>query len=424
MLKIFPDNPKRRQLGICISILAAAVLASLSIFATGPSAVPRGPVEKAWPVSVTHAEKQRIKPNFSAYGKIESSQVAQLRSQWVALIRSVQVKEGDWVEAGEVLVQLDHRQAGLDLRQAEAELQQQQANLHAAEAQLKWAKENTRHFLARRNVAQQRLARHQDLLDKRLIAKSLFDDVRSQADQTTIEYHSHLTELGNLPNRILGHQAQIAKAQARVQQAGMDLEKTTVTAPFAGPVLGVFVAPGDLSNLSAPLVQMANADAFELRVQVPDVYQPQFEHALSIAAEEPITANTEQGHQLRLSRLAAHVRRGQTGMDAFFTPTNHNPLTLGRTLKIFVQMPAQSDLIALPVQSIYNNSRIYTVRDNRLVAHEIERVGERQTRERGYEVLVRSNALGVGDMVITTQLPRAINGLLVKVANPPGRMEG
>lgn len=57
------------------------------------------------------------------------------------------------------------------------------------------------------------------------------------------------------------------------------------------------------------------------------------------------------------------------------------------------------------------------MKDGRLVGHDIERIGEQESAEHGYQILIRTDAIQPGDNVITTQLPRAITGLLVEVAN-------
>ena len=76
---------------------------------------------------------------------------------------------------------------------------------------------------------------------------------------------------------------------------------------------------------------------------------------------------------------------------------------------------------ALPVQSLYENDRIYAVRtdagnENRLEAIAVERVGEVRAEDGQHRILVRSPAIGRGARIITTQLPRAIAGLLVEPA--------
>jgi multidrug efflux pump subunit AcrA (membrane-fusion protein) len=409
-------TPKRRQLAISGAIIGAALLTSASIFATGPDASPTAPAEKAWPVSVTQALPQTLRPNFSAFGRLESSRVARLRSDLIAPILTVLAREGDWVERGDELVQLDDREAKLRVVERQAELREQQANLAGLRVQLDLEQQSAEHFTSRYSVVQAKLERHQGLMAKRLISKSLLDEVTAQANEASIEYRNHLQVLTNLPNQIAAYEANVMRAQAQLDQAQLDADKTVIRAPFSGPVLAVHVAPGDHSNLAAPLIELADASGFEVRVQIPEAYA---QHFHNLAEPGIVAASTQAGVRLRLRRVTSHVRSGQTGVDAFFAfaPDAAQIPALGRVLNLSVELPAQADLVAVPAQSIYQNNRIYVVEDGRLRGHEIERAGELETAERGYEILIRSAELEAGDAIITTQLPRAITGLLVDVAN-------
>jgi len=409
-------TPRRRQAATSAGIIGVALLTSASIFATGPDAAPAAHIEKAWPVSVTRVRPQMLQPNFSAFGRLESNRTATLRSDLVARITEVNIKEGDWVEAGQLLVKLDDRESQLHILEREAELRQHQANLASMRSKLDLEQHSSEHFNSRYRVAQAKLKRHQDLMAKRLISKSLLDEVIAQSGQASIDYRNHVRELSDLPIQIAAYEASVAKADALLAQAKLDLEKTEVRAPFAGPILAVKAAPGDHSNLSAALVEIADANGFEVRVQIPDDYSREFHAKTGLYS---IKATAESGAQLSLTRVASHVRAGQTGMDAFFefNAGSTNMPALGRVFNLSVEMPAQADLIAVPAQSIYENGRVYAVSDNRLVGHDIERVGELESLEYGYQILIRTNAIKAGDDIITTQLPRAITGLLVEVAN-------
>jgi len=272
-------------------------------------------------------------------------------------------------------------------------------------------------------VARSRLARHQELMARRLISQALLDEVVAQANAATIDYQNHSRQLADFPNRLAAQRAGIAVAEARLGQAQLDLDKATVAAPFAGPVLGVFVAPGDTSNLGAPLAEVAEAAGFEARVQLPERYAEQLERYLRAPhAGAEITARTASGLTMPLVRLSGRVRAGQTGLDAFFqiraADAGQRLPAIGRTLDLTISMPNQDNVVALPVQSIYENDRIYAVRNGRLQAIDIERVGELQTPDGGYRVLVRSPELQGGRSIITTQLPRAISGLRVEPMQP------
>ncbi|XOV84669.1 MAG: efflux RND transporter periplasmic adaptor subunit [bacterium] len=409
-------TPEQKQLFIALGILAFAVLTSASIFATGPNAEPDKPIEKAWPVSVTPAQPQTLKPSFSAFGRLESNRIAHLRSDLVARIDHVAVQEGDWVTKGDLLIQLDDRESKLLVLEREAELAQHSASLSSMRNQLELEQLNKEHFASKLEVANAKLARHQDLMAQRLIAKALLDEVRAQADQAAIEYRAHQQRLTNLPNDIAAHEARVAKASALLAKANLDFEKTQIRAPFDGPVLAVLVATGDHSNLNTPLIEMADSQTFEVRVQIPENYADQFSRP---NPEHRIFARTQAGHRLILKRLAAKVSQGQTGMDAFFSfsDTEADNILLGRVFNLTVELPAQADVIAVPVQSIYDNNRVYSVVENRLVGHTITRVGELESESDGYRILIRSDDLSSGTPIVATQLPRAITGLLVDVAN-------
>ena len=99
-------------------------------------------------------------------------------------------------------------------------------------------------------------------------------------------------------------------------------------------------------------------------------------------------------------------------------------------LELSITLPEEDAVVALPVQSIYENDRIYAIRDTasqdsgqldgnpeyRLQAITVERVGEAQAEDGQHRILVRSPEISAGEKIITTQLPRAISGLLVEPA--------
>jgi hypothetical protein len=122
---------------------------------------------------------------------------------------------------------------------------------------------------------------------------------------------------------------------------------------------------------------------------------------------------------MNLVRLSSRVRDGKSGLDAFFeikVAAGERLPAIGRVIDLEIAMPAQQNVVALPVQSIYENNRIYEVVDERLKAIEVERIGELRTPTGDYRVLVRSPHLSDGVTIITTQLPKAISGLLVEAA--------
>ena len=76
-----------RLLGLAV-VGVSFVIATIIVL-TGPQAEPQARVEKAWPVSVLVAEPDRKQPVLVAFGKVESRQVANLRTSITAPVAEV-----------------------------------------------------------------------------------------------------------------------------------------------------------------------------------------------------------------------------------------------------------------------------------------------------------------------------------------------
>ena len=414
-------RPRLHRATIGLGFLAVSALASVSIFATAPNPLPATPTERAWPVSVTIVEPGMLSPKFSSYGRVESSRQSRIRTNLVAEIAQVPVREGQWVATGDILVELRRDELKLTERRRSAELDQERANLNSIATASGLVEQSTEHFEAMQRIAQTKLERHNGLFERRMISRSLLDEVVQQASAASIEYQRHRRELADFPNQLGAQRARVAKAEAQLDQARLDLEHATIRAPFAGPVISVQSSPGDYSSSGAVLVEVADASGFEVRAPIPDTSRARVRRYLRTG--QPVMADVviDGTHTpLRLTRFAGNVRAGHSGSDAFFqinatdTTQGSAPLEVGRVVNLTITLPPEADLVALPVQSIYENDRIYQVHNDRLKALTVERFGDHQTRTGEYRILVRSSELEAGQSILTTQLPKAISGLLVQ----------
>lgn len=407
-------------------LLGAAALTTL-IMATGPDGSPEEQTEKAWPVTVMRAAPSEMHPMFATYGRVEARTEAKLRTDIQAEVQQVYVQEGEWAREGELLIQLRAEEIELRLREANAEAEHEEAALESTRIEHRMLKGTTSHYEQMYRISQQKLTRQQELAEKRMIPQALLDNAVQQASRDTIEYQNHKRALADFPSRIAQRKAAVTIAQARADRARLDLAKTRVLAPFTGPVLDVAVGPGDRTNASLALVTMADAESFEVRASIPNLYASRVRQAIdskqAISAEvtrgiATRVANGTSPLPLQLVRVAHNVRPGQGGLDAWFSfPAEQVKAqrlpALGRVINLNALLPSEPGLVALPAQAIYENDRVYVVANNRLRATTIERIGEFKTERGSNQVLVRGDNLGSGADVMTTALPKAISGLLV-----------
>ena len=412
----FTQRPGARRAGLGAAILATGFLIATLLIATGPEGAPAERTEKAWPVSTVTVEPRALSPTLTAFGKVEANHIAKLRTTVSAPVQAVLAKEGQWVHAGDLLVALEQVELQLVVQEREAELKRRTALLRSIENDEKLAESLTSHEEQLNRIAQEKLKRHEELYRKRMLSEALFDEVRQQASERFIALQNHRSRVNDFPNQIAQHEAMVEQARITAQRAAIDLAQTRVVAPFDGPVLAVLVAPGDRTTNGSTLVEVADASGFEVRATVTSdasaIMRQHLANGQRVISRSGVNGQTL---SLELTRLSGNVKSGQSGLDAFFALGESSPLPdIGRVLDLRITLPPEPRVVALPVQSLYENDRIYRVEAGRLVGLSVERVGDFVTENDEYWVLVRSHELLAGHAVITTQLPKAISGLKVE----------
>ena len=94
-------------------ILGGTLLVLVLLFALQP-APPKKPATEILPlVRTVPAEPGSHRPMVTLYGRLESPREASLAATINAFVDQVQVEEGQWVEPGQLLVQLDDSEVRL-----------------------------------------------------------------------------------------------------------------------------------------------------------------------------------------------------------------------------------------------------------------------------------------------------------------------
>jgi len=211
---------------------------------------------------------------FSQLGK-ESTDNAQIRQDSVAVtaqvtgpIAEVLVKEGDTVQAGQLLFRIDPAPFRLTVQQADAALASAQANVTALSnvADLSGADIAA----AREDIAfaQTRLERQQALWDRGFTTRADYDAAGHAVEQARarmraaearqIEARAQLAQGPAVP----GVNPQIASARAARAEAELSLTRSEIRAPSAGRIAQADrLQVGEMATSGLPLLQIVRQDA-------------------------------------------------------------------------------------------------------------------------------------------------------------------
>lgn len=395
-------------------ILASFVGLSFVVFATGPENTPQPRIEKAWPVSVMVANPDTLAPNLLVFGKVQTKQMASIKTTITAPVAHLHHREGAIVLQGDLLMQLEDSELRLAVNVAKAEHLNRSASLRSIVNEFNLAKKLTAHEHSLDDISQARLQRQRDLYRKSMVSNALVDEARRIASESTIKIERHLAMVADFPNQIIRAQANIDESKARVEKAQLDLAQTRIVAPFNGRILRTNVSEGERVVAGLPLLQIAGSDELEIRAALPLSEGALLRKYLATGGNIVAVGEVD-GERLdfRLERLASSLKRGQSGVDAFFKLVGGTQPELGRVINLDISMPDEKNVIPMPIQALYEGRRVYKIENSRLESLSVAVVGDYVDYDGELKLLVRALGANEGDILLTTQLPRAITGLLV-----------
>lgn len=214
-----------------------------------------------------------------ALGTLEYDRVT-LPAPVAERIVSIDVREGQRVEAGTKLVTLERTRTGAQAQAALAEVQRQREML--AELQAGPRSEDIAQARANLNAAQAQArdasayyARLQPLGKRQLVAAADVDSARAAAGNAQARVRAAQAALDELEHGTRAEQVaqgeaalQAAQAQAEAEQA--TLRKLDLVAPRAGRIDSIPYKLGDQAPVGAPLVVMLVGNTPYARVYVPE----------------------------------------------------------------------------------------------------------------------------------------------------------
>jgi RND family efflux transporter MFP subunit len=185
---------------------------------------------------------------LDASGYVTARRQATVSSKITGKVVEVMVEEGMRVEEGQVLARLDTLDAGAQRALAQSQLEAARAQLQEIRTQLA--------------LAEKTLVRQRELVARKLVAQSQFDQVQSERDA--------------LAARVATAQRNVQVAQDSLALGEIGVDNTVVRAPFAGVVTVKAAQPGEMiSPISAGggftrsgIATIVDMDSLEVQVDV------------------------------------------------------------------------------------------------------------------------------------------------------------
>jgi HlyD family secretion protein len=195
-------------------------------------------------VDLEPAGRRTVVQTVTATGKIQPMTQVNISADVSAKITELAVEEGDWVDKGAFLLQLDRERYVAAVESA-------QANLGAAQAQVNLAKENM-------VKAEKDYDRTRQLYEKSLESQANLDSMYAAAEVEKARYQASLDL--------------VEQSRAALKQAQDDLSKTSIYAPMAGTISKLNKEVGEIALGSQfqedVILEISNLEGMEALVDV------------------------------------------------------------------------------------------------------------------------------------------------------------
>ncbi len=334
---IYATSPKTAALTSLLPVLLlllSFILGGCSDLRNGNSKAEERSKKRAVPVLVATSEKRTIPVELRAIGTVEPFATVAIKSQLTGTLKSVHFKEGDEIKKGDLLFTIDPRPFIAQLNQAQGSL----------------ARDRAEHDNARKE-----LQRYTQAAQKGYVSTE-------QAEQAK-------TKVATLA-------ATIKADEAAVENARLQLEFCTITAPIAGRTGELLVTEGNLikANADTAMVTINQVAPIKVAFTVPgkhfgEIRKYQSQDSLRVVLAGPEGDGLTGAFSFLDNSLDATT--GTLRLKAEFANTAKT-LWPGQFVEVRLQLTTRPDLTVVPgsaVQIGQDGPHIFVVKEDLTVEY-------------------------------------------------------
>lgn len=324
---------KARFYRILILLLIIAAIIALIWYTTRPKPVA---------VTVAQVETGIVESTVSntRAGTVKACRRARLAPAIGGQISSLSVKEGDKVNAGQVLISLWNDDLTAQLKLAGSESSAAQANAEQV------------CLLA--DDAEREAVRLKQLRKNALVSEQQADTAQTQAEAQRAACQ--------------GARANVTVSKARVEVANAAVERTLLRAPFPGVVaevngeLGEFATPSPTGIPTLPAVDLLDTSCLYIAAPIDEVDAPAIK--TDMTARISLDAFPNKGFAGRVSRIAPYVleveKQARTvEVEALFTdPADYQQLRPGFSADLEIIIDTRNKVLRIPTSAVLEGHRV------------------------------------------------------------------
>jgi membrane fusion protein, multidrug efflux system len=336
------------------------------------------------PVTVGNAERRDVPFELAATGMVEPLQTVAVQPQIGGPIIRIAFREGQDVEKGQVLFQIDPRPYQAALAQAEALLSRDRAQAANAEQEAK---------------------RYAELAEREYVTAQQYDQARTVSAAAA---------------------ATLAGSEAAVEEARLNLQYATIRAPISGRTGSLRVRAGNLVRPAdaAPLVTINQIRPILVRFAVPAANLPLIQRYRDdelVVRAEPVGGGSSSEGRLTFVDNAVDTTTGTILLKGTF-PNADGVLWPGEFVNVRLRLYVERDALVVPATAVVTGQQgtfVFVVGADSTAATKPVQLGRTAD-----DVAIVNGELRPGERVVTDGQLRLQQGSKVQIksaAEPAAR---
>jgi HlyD family secretion protein len=316
----------KRNIGIAAGVAVLALIVIASLYGSGDTG------EKIYVEPVTRRNIQSV---VTAPGQIDPKLKVNISAHVIGKIERLYFEEGDLVEKGDRLVDLERVSFTAAADQTASIVANRRIDVRRAEIAL----EN-----ARRNLERAQSLSSQGILTEELLERS------------RLEYDTARTSLASA-------QEAVRQAEAALRQAREDLQRTSLVAPISGRIVernaqeGEVVITGTMNNPGSVIAVLADLSELLVEADVGETEVVRVRQGQRARVEvDAIPGEKFEGTVIEIGSSAAQRTGAQTGIRYFkvkiAVDAADERLRPGMTSQVEIITESAPDALSVPLQSV------------------------------------------------------------------------
>ena len=248
-------------------IVAMTVLALLTV-SCGKKKT-KGNLSTARPVKVQVIGQNQMSLGYTASGSIKGIEEIPYTATSSGEVVVINGKNGDYVNAGQVIVAIDNQAARSGVREAVSNVRTAESNISSAHGDISAAKGNIASAAAAVEEARINYQKYKMLYDKRLITETDFLTAQTKLSSAQANLNSARSNYNTAVNALSSRRNSLSSAQANLATANDTNSKTVIKTKVSGYIANMDLERHQQVSAGAKLFTLVNESEMKLEIGVP-----------------------------------------------------------------------------------------------------------------------------------------------------------